>query len=131
METFEKIFGNTVELRLMEFFLPLNDVVLNIEEIGHYIKAKPDATKKAVETFVEWGILVPAEDCEIPCYKIDPKSSIVGAVVALNNAIIERLLTKLANKELVFYNTWTEFPGPTGSCVGSHSEHRPCENTGD
>ena len=88
---FEGVFGNTCELRLLEFLLPLDDMRFNVTELSEEVGVSRVTAGRVVKKFVKWGILVATND-RIPQYSINPASPIVRSVDVMNNALIGRML---------------------------------------
>lgn len=88
---FEGVFGNTCELRLLEFLLPLDDMKFNITELSEEAGVSRVTAGRVVKKFVEWGILTATND-RIPQYSINPASPIVRSIDIMNNALIGRML---------------------------------------
>ena len=88
---FEGVFGNTCELRLLEFLLPLDDMKFNITELSEEAGVSRVTVGRVVKKFVEWGILTATND-PIPRYSINPASPIVRSIDTMNNALIGRML---------------------------------------
>jgi hypothetical protein len=88
---FEGVFGNTCELRLLEFLLPLYDMKFNITELSEEAGVSRVTTGRVVKKFVEWGILIATND-RVLQYSINPASPIVRSLEIMNNALIGRML---------------------------------------
>ncbi len=88
---FEGVFGNTCELRLIEFLLPLDGMEFNITELAEEAGVSRVTAGRVVKKFVEWGILTATSD-PIPRYSIDPSSPIVQSIDVMNNSLIGRML---------------------------------------
>ena len=88
---FEGVFGNTCELRLLEFLLPLYDMKFNVTELSEEAGVSRVTAGRVVKKFVEWGILIATND-RIPKYSINPASPIVRSLEIMNNALIGRML---------------------------------------
>ena len=88
---FEGVFGNTCELRLLEFLLPLEGIEFNISELSEEAGVSRVTAGRVVRRFVEWGILN-ASNARIPQYSINPASPIVQSIEIMNNALIGRML---------------------------------------
>lgn len=88
---FEGVFGNTCELRLLEFLLPLEGMEFNITELSEEAGVSRNTVGKVVRKFVEWGILTASTD-QIPRYSLNPTSPIVQSLDILNNSLIGRML---------------------------------------
>jgi len=88
---FEGVFGNTCELRLLEFLLPLDGMKFNITELSEEAGVSRVTVGRVVKKFVEWEILTATND-PIPRYSINPASPIVRSIDTMNNALIGRML---------------------------------------
>lgn len=88
---FEGVFGNTCELRLLEFLLPLDGMEFNITELSEEAGVSRVTVGRVVKKFVEWGILTATND-HIPQYSINPASPIVRSIEIMNNSLIGRML---------------------------------------
>lgn len=86
---FEGLFGNTCELRLLEFLLPLDSMSFSAAELADEIEADTSSVEKIAQKFVAWGIL--SADSS-PAYTLDPASPIVRSVNVLNNSLIGRMI---------------------------------------
>ncbi len=53
---FEGIFGNTCELRLIEFMLPLDDMYFNVSELAEEAGVSRTTAGKIAKKFIDWGI---------------------------------------------------------------------------
>ncbi len=99
---FEGVFGNTCELRLLEFLLPLECIEFNVTELSEEAGVSRVTVGKVVRKFVEWGILN-ASDARIPQYSINSDSPIVQSIDSMNNALIERMLGEEKVREIRAY----------------------------
>lgn len=96
---FEGILGNTCELRLLEFLLPLNDMEFNITELSEETGVNRVTAGRVAKKFVEWGILNASND-KIVQYSINQSSPIVQSIEIFNNALIGRILGDEKIKEI-------------------------------
>ncbi len=96
---FEGVFGNTCELRLIEFLLPLDGMDFNITELAEEAGVSRVTAGRVVKKLVEWGILIATSD-PIPRYSIDPASPIVQSIDIMNNALIGRMLDEEKSREI-------------------------------
>lgn len=87
---FEGLLGNSEELRMLEFLLPLNDIEFSAEELSKEIRAKN--VSKVIDKFVDYGVLKTITKENKVYYAINQQSQIVKIVVQLNNSIIEDIL---------------------------------------
>ena len=88
---FEGVFGNTCELRLLEFLLALDDMKFNITELSEEAGVSRVTVGRVVRKFIKWGILTASND-RIPQYSINPASSIVRSLEIVNNSLIGQML---------------------------------------
>lgn len=88
---FEKILGNTCEMRIIEFLLPLEDLEFNITELAEESGVSRVTTGKVIKKFVKWGILL-KRDNSIPYYRLNHDNQIVRSIKLFNTAIIETML---------------------------------------
>ncbi|MDE4907757.1 ArsR family transcriptional regulator [Methanogenium marinum] len=99
---FEGVFGNTCEMRLLEFLLPLEGIEFNVTELSEEAGVSRVTTGKVVRKFVEWGILN-ASNTRISQYSINPDSPIVQSIDSMNNSLIERMLGEEKIQEIRTY----------------------------
>jgi|GEM_PF-1231359 len=88
---FEKILGNTCEMRIIEFLLPLEDLEFNVTELAEESGVSRVTAGKVIKKFVEWGLLIKKDD-SIPCYRLNHDNQIVKSIKLFNTAIIETML---------------------------------------
>ncbi len=88
---FEGLFGNTCELRILEYLLPLSDLEFNVTELAEEAGVSRVTAGKVVKKFVSWGLLN-VHTGRVPLYSIDTDSPIVRRIEDLNNALIEKML---------------------------------------
>ncbi|NLM28822.1 MAG: winged helix-turn-helix transcriptional regulator [Methanomicrobiales archaeon] len=96
---FEGVFGNTCELRLIEFLLPLDGMHFNTTELAEEAGVSRVTAGRVVKKLVDWGILIATSD-PIPRYSIDPASQIVQSIDIMNNALIGRMLDEEKSREI-------------------------------
>lgn len=96
---FEGIFGNTCELRLLEFLLPLEGMEFNITELSEEVGVSRVTVGRVAKKFVAWKILN-VNNRKIPRYSINPSSSVVKALETMNNALIARIIGEEKTKEI-------------------------------
>jgi len=88
---FEGIFGNTCELRLIEFMLPLDDMYFNVSELAEEAGVSRTTAGKIAKKFIDWGIFR-ATNTSIKTYSLNKASPIIQAIERMNDALIERML---------------------------------------
>jgi hypothetical protein len=102
---FEGLFGNSCELRLVQFLLPLRDLEYNISEMAREIGMSRQAVEPVVKKFVKWGVLKTTnKHGNAYYYALDEKSGFAEAFETLNNRIIERMLGEEALLEIEKYH---------------------------
>jgi hypothetical protein len=99
---FEGLFGNTCELRILEFLLPLSDMEFNVTELAEEAGISRVTAGRVVKKFVACGLLNVGAG-KVPRYAINTDSSIVRRVDDLNNALIEKMLGEERLKEIHEY----------------------------
>ncbi|MGP8321126.1 MAG: winged helix-turn-helix domain-containing protein [Methanosarcinaceae archaeon] len=92
MKPFEGLLGNNCELRLLEYFLPLEGMDFNITELAEEVGVSRVTATRIAKKFVEWGILNSKKRANAAYYSINQESSIVKNVENLNNILIEIIL---------------------------------------
>lgn len=95
---FEGVFGNTCELRLLEFLLPLEGMEFNVTELSEEVGVSRVTAGRVVKKFVAWGILN-ANMRKIPRYSINPSSPIVRGLESVNDALISRIIAEEKEEE--------------------------------
>jgi len=101
MLPFEGIFGDTVELRLIEFFMVgYGGVTHSIDELAYFIDIPADRVRSALKPLIKWEIVIPVETVDakhqtvIERYAGNDKSIILGEVNMLNNVLIDMMMRK-------------------------------------
>ncbi|MCK5642254.1 MAG: winged helix-turn-helix transcriptional regulator [Gammaproteobacteria bacterium] len=90
---FESLLGNSCELRMLEYLLPLDGIDFNITELGEEVGVSRVTASKIVTKFVEWGLLNPTRSVGITTYyTLNHESPIVKSVEQFNNTLIENIL---------------------------------------
>ena len=90
---FEGIFGNSAELRLLEFLLPLRGMEFNLSELAEESGASRPTIQKTVARLEAFEILkVPRKAGNVRYYCLNEASPFISLLEALNNLLIERML---------------------------------------
>jgi hypothetical protein len=90
---FEGLLGNSCELRMIEYLLPLEGIDFNITELGEEVGVSRVTATKIVTKFVEWGLLNPTRSIgNTTYYTLNHESPIVKSVEQFNNTLIENIL---------------------------------------
>lgn len=100
---FEGVLGNTSELRMLEYLLPLEGIDFNITELAEEIGVSRVTVTRIVKKFVELGVLNSKKASRITYYGINPDSPIVKNIDQLNNILIENILGDEALYEIHDY----------------------------
>lgn len=90
---FEGLLGNSCELRMLEYLLPLEGIDFNITELKEEVGvSRPTATKIATK-FIKWGLLNPTRSVGITTYySLNHESPIVKSIEQFNNTLIENII---------------------------------------
>ena len=103
---FEGIFGNTAELRLLEFLLPLEGIDFNITEFAEEVGISRPTAQKIVKKFLEYNILkISREHGGIKYYELNTDSPFVVLMNEINNILIARMIGPEVMREVQQY--WT------------------------
>jgi DNA-binding transcriptional ArsR family regulator len=90
---FEGLFGDTSELRLIQFFLPLRGLEFNISELAKETRVSRQTMSRVVKKLASWGVLkVASKQGRVNYYTLDEDNGFVEAFENLNNCIIEQML---------------------------------------
>lgn len=100
---FEGVLGNSSELRMLEYLLPLEGIDFNITELAEEIGVSRVTVTRIVKNFVELGVLNSKKTSRITYYGINPDSPIVKNIDQLNNILIENILGDEALYEIHDY----------------------------
>jgi len=92
-EPFEKIFGDTCELRVIESLLPNKNRDFNITEIAEESDISRQAAIPVVKKFLQWNLLkIDSKRGNANYYKVNEDSDFIKAFREINNNIITRIL---------------------------------------
>lgn len=92
MKPFEGLFGNTCELRMIQYLLSLEGLEFNLTELAEEVGVSRPSATKAVKRFVEWGLVNARNEKNITYYSLNRKSPIVETILQLDNLLIEKIL---------------------------------------
>jgi len=90
---FEGVLGNTCELRLLQFLLPLDDMYFSASDLAEEVDANLTEVHEEVQKLVAWEVLFVSEEIP-PKYTLNSKSPIVYGIEILNNGLISCILRK-------------------------------------
>ena len=92
-EPFEKIFGDTSELRVIESLLPNKNRDFNITEIAEESDISRQAAIPVVKKLLQWNLLkIDSKRGNANYYKVNEDSDFIKAFREINNSIITRIL---------------------------------------
>lgn len=101
-EPFEKLFGVTSELRVIESLLSKEDMNFNITEIAEESDISRQAAIPVVKKFQQWDLLkVDSKHGNANYYKVNENSEIIKAFNEINKSLIKHILGGELNLELV------------------------------
>jgi len=89
---FDGVLGNSSELRLLDFLLPLQDIEFNITDLAEEVKGNRVTVTKVVKKFVEKDILKARRVPPVTYYSLNYDSPIVQWFQDGNNLFIEMML---------------------------------------
>jgi len=87
---FEKIFGDTDELRINEFLLSTDGLEFNEMEISSIVRVSRESIIPILQKLMVWGVLSRSRDTNK--YLINQESKFIGIFRNLNNCIIDRMI---------------------------------------
>ena len=91
-QPFEGVLGNSSELRLLEFLLPLHDVEFNISELADEVNVSRVTITRVARKFVKKDILKTRRVAPVTYYSLNYASPIVRWFQDGNNVFIEMML---------------------------------------
>jgi len=100
MIPFQGLFGDTSELRLMHYLLPLGDLEYNISELQAETDISRPVLTKVVRKFSEWEILDVIRHGKRNFYAINDNSPFVKLFQDMNCKIIEHMLSESVVQDL-------------------------------
>lgn len=89
---FEGLLGNTIELRIIEFLLPFQDLEFNITELVEESGVSKPSVIKVISKFKEWKMVRSNDLNGVEHYSINPDSPYVKIIERFNTAIIEEII---------------------------------------
>ena len=101
---FEGIFGNTSELRMLEFLLPLEGIDFNITELAEEVGISRPTAQKIVKKFLEYDILkISSEKGGVKYYELNTSSPFVRLIDEINNVLIAKMVGPEVMQEVEEY----------------------------
>jgi DNA-binding transcriptional regulator GbsR (MarR family) len=102
---FEKVFGDTSELRVIQFLLPMNGLEFNISDIARGADVSRQALNNVVKKLLKWNVLkITSKHGNANYYALNGKSGFIEAFENLNNRIIEQMLGEETLAEIADYS---------------------------
>ena len=90
---FEGVLGDTYELKVIEFLLPLEGLGFTVSELSNEIGLDRNVMFDIVERLKDWEIINKKYSGGMK-YSLNANSSIVKAINYINNAIIAKMIEK-------------------------------------
>ena len=108
---FEKIFGDTSELRVIQFLLPMNGLEFNISDIARGADVSRQALNNAVKKLLKWNVLkITSKHGNANYYALNENSGFIEAFENMNNCIIEQMLGEETLAEIADYSIEPMYP---------------------
>ncbi len=102
---FEKIFGDTSELRVIQFLLPMNGLEFNISDMARGADISRQALNNVVKKLLKWNVLkITSKHGNANYYALNETSGFIEAFENLNNRIIEQMLGEETLAEIADYS---------------------------
>ena len=118
---FEGIFGNTPELRMLEFLLPLEGIDFNITELAEEVGISRPTAQKIVKKFLEYGILkISMEKGGVKYYELNTSSPFVRLIDEINNVLIAKMVGPEVMQEVEDY--WNAKKGSREKSIELYSD---------
>ena len=90
---FEGLLGNSCELKLIEFLMPLKDMEFNLTELAEEVSVSRPTVDRIVKKFVKWGLMkVARTHGKTKYYALNEDSGFVRVFEDLNNRLVEQIL---------------------------------------
>lgn len=92
-EPFEKLFGDTSELRVIESLIPKRNYNFNVTEIAEESDISRQAAIPVVRKFLEWGLIeLDSKHGNANYYKVNEESSFIKAFKDINKDQIKMII---------------------------------------
>jgi DNA-binding transcriptional regulator GbsR (MarR family) len=102
---FEKIFGDTSELRVIQFLLPMNGLEFNISDMARGADVSRQALNNVVKKLLKWNVLkITSKHGNANYYALNENSGFIEAFENVNNRIIEQMLGEETLAEIADYS---------------------------
>ena len=105
--SFEGLLGNSCELKLIEFLMPLKDMEFNLTEFAEEVSVSRPTVDRIVKKFVKWGLMKVAHTHgKTKYYSLNEDSGFVRVFEELNNRLVEQILGQEKLSQIGEY--WTK-----------------------
>lgn len=102
---FEGLFGDSSELSVIQFMLPLKGLEFNISEISRGTGVTRQTLVHVVRKLVKWSVLkIASKHGNANYYALNEESGFIEAFESLNNCIIEQMLGAEKLAEIADYS---------------------------
>lgn len=103
-QSFEGVFGNTSELKVIQFLLPLSDLEFNISEIARSVGVSRQTLEPVIKKLTRWNVLkVVSRHGNARYFAMNKDSGFIEAFENLNNCIIDQMLGEEALLQIEQY----------------------------
>jgi hypothetical protein len=105
-EPFERLLGDTSELRILHYLLPLNGSEFNMTEIAIGAGISRQTAIRMVNKFMKWGILkITCKRGNAYYYALREDAVFIEVLESLNYCIINQMLGKKTMTGIASYST--------------------------
>lgn len=90
---FEGLLGDSCELKIIEFLLPLKGMEFNLSELAKEASISRPTADRIVKKFLKWGLMKVAHTHgKTRYYALNEKSNFIEIFENLNNRLVEQML---------------------------------------
>lgn len=90
---FEGLLGNSCELKIIEYLLPLRGMEFNLTELAREVNISRPTADRIVKKFVNWGLMdVTSVYGKTKYYALNENSGFIDVFENLNNRLVEHIL---------------------------------------
>lgn len=101
---FEGVLGDTTELKVIQFLLPLSDLEFNISEISRSIGVSRQTLVPVIKKLTKWNVLkIVSIHGNAKYYAMNKDSGFINAFENLNNCVIEQMLGEDTSSQINQY----------------------------
>jgi len=88
---FEGLFGNTVELRVLEKLIASPNTEFNVAELSSMARVHRDSASKVINKFLRWNVLIRITKGKMDFYRLNSDEPLVISINALNDSLIMQM----------------------------------------